>query len=1077
MTTTITYEDLSSSVCDSEDEIIKAVSFSAHQSSVKLYSPGLIFRTGNLGNQNVEQCSDFETIDDMSLSSQNNDVESTSSSLILKEGNLEIQSEEHCSLSDFETIDDMNSSDETSLSSHNNDFKYDSYGIILNKTILESSNEEACSLSNFESDDEMSLSGHDSDVEYASSALNRKIGIFQNVNEEECSLCDLETTNDITFSPDDKEVESASVLFLKNGIFESKNEEECSLTDFETIDNMSLSSQNNDVEFTSSSLILKEGNFEMQNEEHCSLSDFETIDDMNSSDETSDVELFSAYPIFKGLHDNERNINVECDFETTHTSSQSRLPKIVDADKPLNFENALMVNVTQSFEPKSVILWEKCFMSALLLYMKCYYKLPTTVMQGVLRLIKCFKPSIHIPQSMYICVSTITKHIFNFRNSFHKENNIIFINLEVQFQFILNRQLHTIIKHHHHLNQLSDSSDEKDILGMHPAHKQCLENKFEISDKGMGRLNIHFILCSDGTNVCRFKNYSYWPIYLMIADLPLHIRQKSENMLVYALSREKPNWSNCFANLKTFISNEHSFVFPENSDANIYCKDICNPHMFGKSVTVTVKFEVVYLICDLPALSSITNCTQFNGKFGCPKCYHPSKRIDSLTIYPHIALVPLRSDDEHLINEVAATISKTRVFGVKGYSFLKDIINIPSGIILDPMHFMFEGIMKQFINLCLDPHYSYFPLYLGRPSVLKMISETILKIAVPHDFPKFRSLTKQKEDSNIIQPDIAFLKAHDLKYMLFYSLLPILTTISPPLFSLHFALFVYAVRTSFLPSLNNEDINNVSKCISLFQKLLKKLEFPDKFFTINLHLLNHFSDQLKTHGPAYSVTMFAFESENKTLKGFCHGTVAYDDQIVEALLMRNVLQDYLNNVFNDSRCTAFKSFISSLIPTLNINFNFQKSTNQYSQNQHVIVLDAYRIKIHGIIYHSLNYPRRRESASHLFCTKDGKHGKIIEFNTSESIISAKVAFFKCFSFVEFLFEKLFHSIDDTVFKVYSYLKYLDSFYQFQVFQDSDEEVVIIPVSDFLCRCILVDLKYSFGTYHCIVPCIEMCEKK
>jgi hypothetical protein len=37
-----------------------------------------------------------------------------------------------------------------------------------------------------------------------------------------------------------------------------------------------------------------------------------------------------------------------------------------------------------------------------------------------------------------------------------------------------------------------------------------------------------------------------------------------------------------------------------------------------------VKFEVevALCVCDLPALASITNTVQYNGKFGCIKCTH-----------------------------------------------------------------------------------------------------------------------------------------------------------------------------------------------------------------------------------------------------------------------------------------------------------------------------------------------------------------------------------------------------------------------------------------------------------------------
>ena len=227
-------------------------------------------------------------------------------------------------------------------------------------------------------------------------------------------------------------------------------------------------------------------------------------------------------------------------------------------------------------------------------------------------------------------------------------------------------------------------------------------------------LNIHFILCTDGTAAFTYKNVSLWPIYLMIADLPIHIRQKSESMILYALATNKPNWNECFIRLRNFLNTSHFFSVVTNY-GNCSC-NAGNRVIILQNVNVNAKFEVIYVVCDLPGLCSVTNCTQYNGKFGCPKCYHPGRQVNSRRIYPFKSNCYLRTDDEHLLNERAAFVSRSSVFGVKGPSFLQHIIHIPSAVVIDPMHFLFLGVTKQYLKLMFDCHYSYFPMYMGRPS-------------------------------------------------------------------------------------------------------------------------------------------------------------------------------------------------------------------------------------------------------------------------------------------------------------------------------------------------------------------------
>ena len=55
--------------------------------------------------------------------------------------------------------------------------------------------------------------------------------------------------------------------------------------------------------------------------------------------------------------------------------------------------------------------------------------------------------------------------------------------------------------------------------------------------------------------------------------------------------------------------------------------------VLGVKVSVQGEGEVVcrarllFVVADLPAKASLLNMTQFNGKFGCPTCYHEGQQV------------------------------------------------------------------------------------------------------------------------------------------------------------------------------------------------------------------------------------------------------------------------------------------------------------------------------------------------------------------------------------------------------------------------------------------------------------------
>src|SRR5579862_7200600 len=100
-------------------------------------------------------------------------------------------------------------------------------------------------------------------------------------------------------------------------------------------------------------------------------------------------------------------------------------------------------------------------------------------------------------------------------------------------------------------------------------------------------------ICCDGTSIYRNKNISFWPIQLMILNLPIHLRHKTYNMVLYSICSGKPDWNIVFKNLELL---QDSYI--------------CLPYNMK---SLKIKISVNFLMCDLPALASVLNFTQFNG--------------------------------------------------------------------------------------------------------------------------------------------------------------------------------------------------------------------------------------------------------------------------------------------------------------------------------------------------------------------------------------------------------------------------------------------------------------------------------
>ena len=228
----------------------------------------------------------------------------------------------------------------------------------------------------------------------------------------------------------------------------------------------------------------------------------------------------------------------------------------------------------------------------------------------------------------------------------------------------------------------------------------------------------------DGVALFKSRNFSVWPVWIEVFNLPEKVRSKFENHALLGIwkGHSKPNWSyflqKIAIEMELFLS---STVFVE---------------AIGLCV-----FKFLFLICDMPATAAVCLVQQFNGYYGCPYCYSPGIYQSKRMIYPVQEKLSERKNCEYLEN------ARLKRFGVKGISPLNRFFPIPWYVPVDPMHQVFLGSAKVLTSVLIS-----------KLKNKNLFDQSMLKCLVPYD-----SLHKPKTIS-----DLKMWKAADFKLFFFH---------------------------------------------------------------------------------------------------------------------------------------------------------------------------------------------------------------------------------------------------------------------------------------------------------------------
>ena len=221
-----------------------------------------------------------------------------------------------------------------------------------------------------------------------------------------------------------------------------------------------------------------------------------------------------------------------------------------------------------------------------------------------------------------------------------------------------------------------------------------------VSDVANGKLYVYendtlnLLLFADGVNYNKSGVNSMWALLSGIAELPPILRRSFENILFLS------SWTGSNPDFNIWLEYYNKQI-DEITEKGIEWRD------------KKFKIKVHLYLADAPARAKGFNSSQFNGKFGCIKCEHPTVYFNNRTTYPCLPNIELRTNEMYIKQVEEAERNQMKIKGIKGYSYLSKWIKIPENVIYDYMHMCLLGTFKSMFNNFFLKNNHNEPFYLS----------------------------------------------------------------------------------------------------------------------------------------------------------------------------------------------------------------------------------------------------------------------------------------------------------------------------------------------------------------------------
>ncbi|XP_011697573.1 PREDICTED: uncharacterized protein LOC105455731 [Wasmannia auropunctata] len=255
-----------------------------------------------------------------------------------------------------------------------------------------------------------------------------------------------------------------------------------------------------------------------------------------------------------------------------------------------------------------------------------------------------------------------------------------------------------------------------------------------------------------------------------------------------------------------------------------------------------IQSKVYPLLCcvDSVARCAMLNMKQYNGRFGCTFCEHPTVNVEGVIKYPISTNIPQSRTDASIKRDMILAYQageRQDINGVWGPSPLMNLqyYDLADGMVADYMHSVLLGVARQYTEIILTSVNEEF--YVGSPSKLAVINSRLLRISPP------TSISRTPRDLN----ERKLWKASEWRsWLILYSLV-CLQEVLPNKYLRHL-LFVAGINILLQTSITLDMLKCAEKFLITFVVLFQQY-FKEKAMTFNIHLILHLCEGVRNWGP------------------------------------------------------------------------------------------------------------------------------------------------------------------------------------------------------------------------------------
>ena len=273
--------------------------------------------------------------------------------------------------------------------------------------------------------------------------------------------------------------------------------------------------------------------------------------------------------------------------------------------------------------------------------------------------------------------------------------------------------------------------------------------------------------------------------------------------------------------------------------------------------------------------AAIRNSHQFNGQYGCPKCYHEGSRIEKGDGFKRVYCtqhneVLLRNASLHLIDCHTAVEQDRTVHGVKGPPMLMKVpkFDIVKSFVTEYM-LCLQGIMKGMLSFWFDSGHHEESYYLRR--IVACIDRELNEIKPPNEISRLPSAVSCRQQW----------KASEYRSFLLCYGPVVLKCKLPSAYYTHFMMLSRSIYLLLQETIQEIQLESIHHELQMFVQAYERL-YGKESVTYNVHQLSHFVANVRCWGPLWAYSAFPFESMNHTMLKMKHGTQHTAMQIANA---------------------------------------------------------------------------------------------------------------------------------------------------------------------------------------------------